>query len=326
MSITVVIPTHNRHAGLRDLLDDLAAQQGDVAPEVIVVDSPEAEDSSGIVVAAAERGLNARHLLTENNRAGKRNAGAQAAAGELLAFLDDDMRVPPTWLAAHLSAHADGVERCVCGDVVFPVDWVEQSNYYRYKQGQHRQRAARDGLGSGRLAPQRIVTMNLSIPRTTWLHLGGNDEEFAHYGGEDVEFGFRLARAGVPIEFSAAAWAWHYEVRIDIVTWARKLYNSAYDAAGLVVAKAPEAAGVRTFRWSEPGLQRRPADRLVHGAVRALARPGLVSGLARGLRRADHIRPLYARLPYQVLTTLATQLGVDDRVAGRAKRGDDLFS
>lgn len=103
-TISVVIATHNRLTELDALLHDLANQTVS-AHEVIVVDSDAAADSRPLVEFHARRGLNVKHLITENVVAIKRNAGAARASGGLVVFLDDDLRVGRGFLAAHLAAH-----------------------------------------------------------------------------------------------------------------------------------------------------------------------------------------------------------------------------
>lgn len=322
----VVIPTHNRRDGLRSLLGDLAAQTGLDAPlEVIVVDSAEAEDVSDVVADAAAAGLDARLILTANVRATKRNAGAEAAGSAIVMFLDDDMRVPPTWAAAHLAQQVAHPGACVSGAVIFPDAWTQHSNYYRYKQGRHLNRATVSAPAVA-IAGNRIVSMNLSIPREVWLATGGMDPEFTRYGGEDVELGFRLIRDGVPLLYAESPWAEHCEVRRDVVAYAAQLYESARESAGLLLAKAPEARAVLTFRLTEPGCQTGWRDRLAFWGLSAVARPWLVRGLARGLRRVDGRRRLFAPLAYQALALLVARLGSADRLAGRPNRARAVFA
>ena len=92
--VAIVIPSRNRARYLEVALGSLAGQG---AAEIVVVDDASTDDT-GTVAAAhgvrvvrqpAQRGLNAG-----------RNAGVLHTAAPLIAFLDDDVRVAPHWLAA----------------------------------------------------------------------------------------------------------------------------------------------------------------------------------------------------------------------------------
>ncbi len=90
-SLTIVVPTLNEARSLPRLLEALAAQTRP-PDEVVVAD---AGSSDGTPTLAAEAGA----LVVPGGRpAAGRNAGASAASGELLFFLDADVRPPPDYL------------------------------------------------------------------------------------------------------------------------------------------------------------------------------------------------------------------------------------
>ena len=270
---TVVIPTHNRHEGLAELLDDLLQQDGLPAPvEVLVVDSPVAHSAAGVVEQAAARGLSVTYHLTDNSAAAKRSLGATLASGDVVLFADDDMRLPTGWVRGHLDVLERRRDVVSCGSVDFPPAWVAGSNYYRFKQDWHRPHPRTpDDL---RLPPWRVVTMNMAASRELLVSSEGWDKEFVHYGAEDVEWGLRVARDyGALIVHSPEARAVHQEVRQDVVGFSRKLYLTAYHGHGLLLAKAEESRQIPTLRITEPGLAQTPGERL-------LVRAGLSLGMA----------------------------------------------
>ncbi len=101
--VSVIIPTHNR----RDLVCEAVASalaQCDAAAEVIVVD-----DGSNDGTAAALRQFGDRiryRCQAQRGVAAARNAGAQMALGDWLAFLDSDDLWRPDKLARQLAYHA----------------------------------------------------------------------------------------------------------------------------------------------------------------------------------------------------------------------------
>jgi glycosyltransferase involved in cell wall biosynthesis len=146
---SVIIPTHNRPALLQEALSSVLGQT--VLPaEIIVVD-----DASEPPVSLPENGngVPLRLLRHEKPRGGAaaKNTGAQAAQGELIAFLDDDDLWAPIYLehaTALLAQHRDI-------DVLFMgVDWFgrhAESGRQAYQQAMSRLLSEADGkpLGPG---------------------------------------------------------------------------------------------------------------------------------------------------------------------------------
>jgi glycosyltransferase involved in cell wall biosynthesis len=100
----VVIPTHNRPLQLAQCLDGLTRLTYPRSHfEVIVVDDGSSVDLTP-VIAGFRADLNLTLLRQSQGGPGAaRNAGATAAQGHILAFLDDDCRPTPDWLL-HLTA------------------------------------------------------------------------------------------------------------------------------------------------------------------------------------------------------------------------------
>lgn len=95
LSVGVVVPTHNRRQLLMETLDSLARQSR--RPDQIVVvadgcvdDTVEALKDRSDVTVVTSPGVGA---------AGARNAGWASLATDVVAFIDDDCRAEPEWLA-----------------------------------------------------------------------------------------------------------------------------------------------------------------------------------------------------------------------------------
>ncbi len=243
VAVTVVIPTvGDRHVSLRRCLASLAAQDLDRRFEVVLVD-----DAPEPVVAAGElpEGLEMRILTTRGaGTAAARNAGAAAARGTLIVFLDDDVIAAPALLDRHLAAHADGSPRVVVGP-------------YRPRP-RHRTLIAvgstlwwNDLFGSMHAAVSHgftsVLTGNLSVTPETFHRVGGFAEAFGRHRREDWEWGVRVCAAGVPIAYEPSAEADH-EFTLDTPG---RLSGAQREGFGdwLLVQRAPAAAAVLPIAW-----------------------------------------------------------------------------
>src|ERR1700730_5105400 len=99
---SIVIPTRARPAYLEVALSSIAPQAAAAGAEVLVI------DDAGATPAARE--LVARFGARYEPHAGPlglnvaRNTGVRSSSGELVVFVDDDIRAGPGWLAALIAA------------------------------------------------------------------------------------------------------------------------------------------------------------------------------------------------------------------------------
>jgi glycosyltransferase involved in cell wall biosynthesis len=94
MRASVVIPCRNGANTIAAAVRS-ALQQSHPPFEVIVVDDASEDDTSRVAAAAGARVVRNE---TRRNAGGARNAGIDAASGELIAFLDADAVASPNWL------------------------------------------------------------------------------------------------------------------------------------------------------------------------------------------------------------------------------------
>jgi glycosyltransferase involved in cell wall biosynthesis len=121
--VSVVIPTFNRVATLREALDSVYSQEaiGDVFDLEVIV----ADDASTDTTADVARDYPLRYVRLEKNAGASaaRNAGIRASRGTYIAMLDDD----DLWMPHRLRAHVPQLEmrpdvRVVYGQVLVKGD------------------------------------------------------------------------------------------------------------------------------------------------------------------------------------------------------------
>lgn len=238
---SVVIPTfERRELVVRDVLA-LERQSFRDFEAIVIVDG----SSDGTAEALRSLKLSFPLLVVEQpnrGRAAACNAGAAAAHGALLLFLDDDMEAAPELLAEHERSHAAGAD-IVLGHL--PLHPASPPSVLAFGVGQWTERRRRRlaEVGSNVPAPE-LLSGQLSVARETFERLGGFDLAFTRdgaFGGEDLDFGLRARRAGLSIAFNEAAVSFQY-YDVDPAVYTRRS-REAGRAAQELAAKHPEYAG-----------------------------------------------------------------------------------
>ena len=105
--ISVIVPTYNRAALLREAVDSVRRQTYRHW-ELIVVDDGSTDDTTALLAGFAEPRLRVIRSEHTGNPARVRNAGLAVARGEYVAFLDDDDLWQPGKLAVQVPLLASG--------------------------------------------------------------------------------------------------------------------------------------------------------------------------------------------------------------------------
>ncbi|MBX3441662.1 MAG: glycosyltransferase family 2 protein [Planctomyces sp.] len=206
MKISLVIPTYGREEVLVDSIRALLPQLE--SDELIVVDqTPRHEPATEQALSAWQSSSAIRWIRRDQpSIAQAMNAGLLASEGEVVLFLDDDIRPGSGLVSAHREAHREFPEAWgVVGQVLQP--------------GEHPGRRAawtsdetlRGDLGFPFWSDERawisnVMAGNLSVKRKRALEIGGFDENFSGSAYRfETEFARRIVRAGGRILFEPAA-------------------------------------------------------------------------------------------------------------------------
>jgi N-acetylglucosaminyl-diphospho-decaprenol L-rhamnosyltransferase len=208
---SIVIVNWNGRAHLQACLTAVAALTG-VSVETILVDNGSTDGSVALVEAEFPW---VRIVPLNENRgfAGGNNAGARAATGRYLVFLNNDTAVEPAWL-----------ERLVAG-VDEAAGFVVMASRIVYMHDPLRIDSAGDGLlrwggpfkwhhgGPVELARESREVFAacgcaLLMPRAVFEELGGFDEDF-FLSNEDVDLSYRARLRGYRVRYVADAVVLH---------------------------------------------------------------------------------------------------------------------
>jgi glycosyltransferase involved in cell wall biosynthesis len=205
--LSVVIPTYNRLDTLAHVIPTLLAQ--DLPPgdfEVLVCDSMSTDGTKEYLAGVSAEHPNVRHLPGPySGRAAARNAGIDAARGEVVLFNDADILASPDLLSQHLRHHRAQRKIAVVGWEV----QVKDLDEYAYKRDHPDARGSLHKPTRKRLPWLYFLTGNASVRREDLMRVGRFDEDFTGYGHEDLELGYRLERAGVSILYEPRAVNYH---------------------------------------------------------------------------------------------------------------------
>jgi len=216
MKWTIVIPTWKRAKALAVLLGELAGQSTTDFEVVVVSDG---EDAHTRKLAETYAGtFSIRWIFHAENRglAAARNTGAEAAGGDYLLFLDDDVIPSPDLIAKHDDEHSSARSVAVIGRIIEErqTPFVSKTDEYMQQSWESSLAEALPREGASEILSVGAVAedaawfgLNCSMERTLFQRVGGFDAKLR--SDEELELGVRLYRLGVQSRYASEAVVYH---------------------------------------------------------------------------------------------------------------------
>jgi glucosyl-dolichyl phosphate glucuronosyltransferase len=222
MNITVILCTYNRCQSLAATLDSVAVSTlpDTVEWEVLVVDNNSADRTRDLVEDFCRRypGRFRYVLEPQQGKSYALNTGIRESRGEILAFMDDDVTVEPTWLqnltrSLHRGEWAGTGGRTLLAETFSPPRWLALEGPY--------------SLGGILAALFDLGDKPLQLDLPPYgANMAFQKKMFEEYGGfrtdlgpspfreiprpnEDTEFGRRLMAAGERLLYEPSAVVYH---------------------------------------------------------------------------------------------------------------------
>ncbi len=217
-TLSIIIPTRNRAASLRTVLPILLADPA--ASEIVIVDDGSSDATPALLAEWTAAHPRVRAVRSEHaGAAAARQLGVEAAGGQIVLLLDDDVVPAASLSTGHLARHAaaapdEAGSLVVVGGMptVVSAEWTRgtfATRLYAREYDRHVERWARGELD--------ILTSlwagNVSLPRRLCLDVGVVSPEFPPTKHQDRDFGIRLAKHGARAVFDPALEAVHAHVR-----------------------------------------------------------------------------------------------------------------
>ena len=218
MRITVVLCTYNRHQSLQSALNSVAASvlPESVEWEVLVVDNNSSDQTRKVAEKFCSRYPGRFRYLFEaqQGKSHALNTGIREAQGSILAFMDDDVTVHPSWLQ-NLTAPLHTDEWVGSGGRIVP-EWSFSPPRWLLTNSTY---AAGPLVGfdpspnAGHLKEAPIGT-NMAFRREMFEKYGYFRTDLGPRPGseirnEDTEFGDRLISGGERLRYEPSALVFH---------------------------------------------------------------------------------------------------------------------
>jgi GT2 family glycosyltransferase len=230
-SVSIVIPTCNRHELLKKTLLSISRVDYPKGKLEVVVSDDGSSDATGDSVEEVTRLLPFEVTYVRNEHAGvsaAKNRGIEKSRGEILVFLDDDCTVEADWLKKLLAPTDAGDVGAVGGPDRAPADQPFFAMCVDYLltsfAGTGGLRAGK-GARAGRYYPKGY---NVAVPRKVVETVGVFNEGLM--AGEDIEFSYRIEKAGYRLAYAPEAAVWHAR-RASLVAHSRKLFRIGFNRA-----------------------------------------------------------------------------------------------
>jgi glycosyltransferase involved in cell wall biosynthesis len=282
LPISVVVCTRDRRISLERCLKSLA-EQDYPNYEVIVIDN----DSSDKSIKDTVANYNFRYI--RENRRGldwARNRGVQAAAHEIIAFIDDDALASPGWLRGIVLGFADPEIMIVTG-LVLPAELKTSAQFDFEIYGGMEKGFSRFTIHQAELLDKEKfwasgwgVGTNMAFRRRLIDMIGGFDVALdvgtPSCGGGDIEFFYRAIAAGYTLRYEPSAWVRHFH-RNDKKALHRLIYNNGRSFPNYlmtIVRKQPQKRWIvlkfALYHWLFRWLIKRILSAIIRFDVRKL--------------------------------------------------------
>jgi glycosyltransferase involved in cell wall biosynthesis len=197
MTISVVIPTCRNESSLQKCVSSVVDQKGFTDYEIIVVDCVHNEKTQKFCSQVKPPGTYTVQEGEGLNNA--RNKGLTLSKGDIILLLDDDTRLPQSFLCDVATVFRDNPHIDCSGFLDLPLP----ENPYSNKCSRYVENFSRKYLVRGQFAKIKGAAMAMRKTDLTF------DPQRKYYDADDTEFVYRLARSGAKLAYFTYPYVFH---------------------------------------------------------------------------------------------------------------------
>lgn len=233
--LSIIIPTKNRAWILSELLESITRTEEveEICPEVIVADNNSDDDTRDVVASAAKNFATELRVLgvATPGKSAALNGAVKSAAGDLIAFLDDDVIVDKTWLTAVSGFFRCGEYQAAQGLIGLQAPAKDDPEILKLVE--RYRTIPKLNYEPDLKTVHSLNGANFFVARDVFERVGGFDERLgpgASGTSEDVDFARRLARANVAIGYAPEAIVYH---RVDRDRLTEEYFKQSHKRQGV---------------------------------------------------------------------------------------------
>jgi glycosyltransferase involved in cell wall biosynthesis len=213
LTISIVIPSHNRSASLKRLLNKLGEQSFPAQSIQVIVVADGCKDDTLSMLKSYQSSFGLEYIeLPGEGAAIARNKGAALATGELLLFLDDDIDPSKGLVEAHVKAHQND-HTVVIG--YLPLATPPKAGFFKLElRSWWEQKFQQMRMPGYRYNYEDLLSGNVSLALKLFKQVQGFDTKLRCR--EDYELGIRLIKSNAEFVFSHGAWGFHRDEITDL--------------------------------------------------------------------------------------------------------------